>query len=464
MGYLPSRSWLPWLAERRARYHGPNRVQSRLRMIGLGSQGNQNRPQTPAGRAHSGGCSISAAMFDLRAFRGSTAASIVLCAGFFGDTMRSEEAVTEGTLAQLSEGVAYASAQGDFETGWDGLERILTHTREIAELRASSAGDCKDCPELADLAWLLGKPRAALDLLDGFCDSIRYEGCVNWLQWAWESKRVLSKLGARNRQPRQIVRLQTIEEVGVEVGIQFEPAPGDRRPWVVVSVAGERIAALVDTGGQTNLMARAWANRLSLDYELLRERRSYRHAGSERSGASAVLHDFRFGVQKESRLPAMLVDEPMPYMYMGMPVLLRYDAVCFSWSEKKLYLGELGPCQVGEQAFAASLIPSSLHPILLTETPPIRLLVDTGDTTTRCHPQADVKRLGSRIRFGRHSSMVGRCADVVANELAPRDAEDPWVHASLGMDTLSRFEAVGWKLNPFAMFFVPTDLEPDEGS
>ena len=201
---------------------------------------------------------------------------------------------------------------------------------------------------------------------------------------------------------------------------------------------------------------------LNLDYELLRERRPYRHAGSERTGASAVLRDFRFGVQKQSRLPAMLVDQPFPYMYMGMHVLLRYDAVCFSWSENQLYLGELGPCQVGEQVFAASLIPISLHPVLLPEAPPIRLLVDTGDTTTRCHHQVDVQRIGSRIRFGRHTSMVGRCVDVVAKELAPRDAEDPWVHASLGMDTLSRFAAVGWKLNPFTMFFVPIDLEPDE--
>lgn len=390
---------------------------------------------------------------------------IVLCAGFFGDAMHSEETVTEGTLAQLSEGVARATARGDFETGWDALAQIVTYTRDMPELRSSSEGDCKDCPELADLAWLLGKPRAALDLLDGFCESIRHETCVNWLQWAWESKRILGELGERNRQPKQIVRLQTIEEVGVEVGIQFEPAPDDRRPWVVVSVAGERVAALVDTGSQTNLMARAWANRLSLDYEILRERRPYRHAGSERMGASAVLHDFRFGVQKEPRLPAMLVDRPMPYMYMGMHVLLRYDAVCFSWSENRLYLGELGPCQVGERAFAASLIPSSLHPVLSLEAPQIRLLVDTGDTTTRCHHQVDVQRIGSRIRFGRHPSMVGHCADVVANELAPRDdAADPWVHASLGMDTLSRFEAVGWKLNPFALFFVPADLKPDEGS
>ena len=267
----------------------------------------------------------------------------------------------------------------------------------------------------------------------------------------------MSELGGQDRLPKQILRLQTIEEVAAEVGIEFEPGPEDKRPWVVLSVAGERVAALVDTGSQTNLMARAWANRLSLDYEILRERRPYRHAGSERHGASAVLQDVRFGGQTESRLPAMLVDGPIPYMCMGVHFLLRYDAVCFSWSEAQLYLGELGPCQVGEQAFAASLIPSSLHPVLLLETPPIWVLVDVGDTTTRCH-QAGADRTRRHIRFGRHPSMVGRCLDVVGDVLAPRDTADPWVHASLGMDTLSEFAAVGWRLNPFTMFFSRSDV------
>ena len=392
----------------------------------------------------------------MRALRRSTAALIILCAVVFGDTLRSEETVSEATLAELSEGVARASADGDFQIAWDGLARIVDYTREIPELRSSSAGDCKDCPELASLAWLLGKPRGALDLVDGFCSSIRHEACVTWLQWAWESKRVLGEIGGPKRQPKQILRLRTMEEVGVEVGIQFERAPDDRRPWVVVSVAGERMATLVDTGGQTNLMARAWANRLSLDYEILGEQRLYRHAGSERSGAIAVLRDFRFGAQREARLRSMLGDQPVRYMSLGMPVLLRYDAVCFSWSESQLYLGELGPCEVGEQAFAASLIPNSLHPYLRLGAPPIRLQVNTGDTTTRCH-SVGVHRIGSRIQFGDHVSMVGHCVDRVADVLAPRDAVDPWVHASLGMDTLSEFEAVGWKLNPFTVFFVPPD-------
>ena len=78
------------------------------------------------------------------------------------------------------------------------------------------------------------------------------------------------------------------------------------------------------------------------------------------------------------------------------------------------------------------------------------MLVDTGSDRTACS-SAMVSGAGRHFRFGDHEDMWLSCEHDDADFLEGL----PWYDALTGMDTLSRFDAFGWRLHPFTMYFVP---------
>lgn len=58
---------------------------------------------------------------------------------------------------------------------------------------------------------------------------------------------------------------------------------------------------------------------------------------------------------------------------------------------------------------------------------------------------------GRLFQFGDHEDMWFSCEHDDAYFLEGL----PWYDALTGMDTLSRFDAFGWRPHPFTMYFVP---------
>ena len=226
------------------------------------------------------------------------------------------------------------------------------------------------------------------------------------------------------------------------------------RPWVVAGWTGSRFWFLINTGGYTS----------QIDEELiamLTERGLPSHPvervgttssevdyyGHQATVPEVVLHNLSTGSLRFEPLSALVRHTPS----IGMNVLLRYRAVCFSWTTRTLHLGELGPCAHGVSPFRASL--SGFTPVLEIETPHsprTRILVDTGSDRSACS-NAMVSAAGRRFRFGDHEDMRFSCDHDDAHFLEGLR----WYDGLTGIDTLGRFKAFGWRLHPFTMYFVP---------
>ena len=166
------------------------------------------------------------------------------------------------------------------------------------------------------------------------------------------------------------------------------------------------------------------------------------------------MYGFSLGLATEDRVPAKVRDKAGDSVALGMSVLLRYLRVCFSWADATLHLGGLGPCAKGEAPFAAALS-SRGQPFVNVglgdgDEEPLRVLVDTGAPETDCQDRF-MRRMGDDVfSFGDHPQLVARCGDD-----SPSLQTAPWIDAVIGMDDLAQFDAIGWELNPFRMYFVP---------
>ena len=137
--------------------------------------------------------------------------------------------------------------------------------------------------------------------------------------------------------------------------------------------------------------------------------------------------------------------------------LLRYKAVCFSWASSTLYLGSLRSCRGGETPFKATLhSPTSvrIRPYVWAtdgDGESLPILVDTGARRDNCKASLTQRQSGHPLRFGQHPNLETRCNK--DNPPVPLTGFD--FSAMIGMETLMKFSAFGWELNPFRMYFVP---------
>ncbi|MCY4129253.1 MAG: hypothetical protein OXG15_08445, partial [Gammaproteobacteria bacterium] len=142
---------------------------------------------------------------------------------------------------------------------------------------------------------------------------------------------------------------------------------------------------------------------------------------------------------------------------LGMSLLLLYDSVCFAWKERRLYLGELGPCADGLAVSAALSGRSELYIEIGTEyeSRQWNAFFDTGAKLTYCSPEM-YRDNDKRVFFANlNKKLVGTCE--LADDLLAGD--DDFMNPSLqsgiiGLDTLQQFEAWGWKRDPLTSYFV----------
>ncbi len=128
---------------------------------------------------------------------------------------------------------------------------------------------------------------------------------------------------------------------------------GDMRPWTVVEIGDEPIWGMFDSAGYEISIGvgKDWAHLRNLNHEMLSGPLLGRDGdGVFRTRRKVVLREFTLGSVTESRVAATVVDKPQSYAAVGMNILLRYRAACFSWTDTTLYLGRLGPCRGGGAA------------------------------------------------------------------------------------------------------------------
>ena len=164
----------------------------------------------------------------------------------------------------------------------------------------------------------------------------------------------------------------------------------------------------------------------------------------------------------EARIPALIVDYlPESTAVVGMNALLRYSKVCFSWPNKRLHLGALGPCSEGEEPYQGAALRLGSIPTVQIRPDrglPYQVAVDTGSRQTLCQDRFIERMGGRRFRFGHgHPDLEAACVENAKHNLVPIEpGARTWeVPAVIGMDTLMKFDAFGWELNPFRMYFVP---------
>ncbi len=157
----------------------------------------------------------------------------------------------------------------------------------------------------------------------------------------------------------------------------------------------------------------------------------------------------------EYRLMPFLLDDievkahssPQNVDTIGIATLLRHEAVCFSWRESLLYLGNLGPCEGGDEPFQAHFGAGFLINMepRTDGMPPTLGIVDTGADHTPCPPEV----MATRFAFGEGPSMALQCHRGTVHSII------------IGMDTLAKFAAFGWEVAPLRLYFVPYDSAKD---
>ena len=354
-------------------------------------------------------------------------------------------ALAERRLEKLMDTTMRTAGEGDFEATWESYSRIHVLMRTSNRARTVHSAYCPRparCPDIGQIAWIIGKTKADLAFLDGRCHDETDGGCAQWLERVRLLKGYLNDKPANATHPAH------------ELEVEFIHADlDDLRPWTIVQIGGKPMWAMMDTGAVWARFPTRSSILTQADHQTYGEPRAMEEAdGIVREQQDAVLRDFTLGLVTEDRVPSKAWHPKGDSVTIGMNALLRYPQVCFSWSDATLHLGSLGPCAGGEMPFSAHLSPQG-QPFVevgIGDGEPLRALVDTGVAKTDCQDRF-MRRMGDgAFRFGRHPGLVAGCGAA-----SPSLLTAGWIDAVIGMDDLSRFDAFGWELNPFRMYFVP---------
>ena len=300
----------------------------------------------------------------------------------------------------------------------------------------------RECPDIHRIAWLAGRSASDLAFLGGICKDIGVDACARWLA---HHRRGRAHLGPARRPASNPAR---------EVPLRFGGAAGDPRPRVGIEVGGKPTPALLATGARTSGFRRRWANMEAVDYDVVGDPYTEtRPDGAGRRAREVVLRDVALGGVSEPRVPAVARDDPDAEFELGIDVLLRHGAVCFALTDRRLHLGTPGPCAGGRAPLGARLGTAG-RPTILVAGPdgaPVTALLDTGARGTLCTPSLAGRLRGVPLRLGGDAAVEAGCGPDGDRRLDEGDARD----MVLGMEWLSRFEAFGWELAPFRLYFVP---------
>ena len=343
-----------------------------------------------------------------------------------------------------------AAGEGDFATAWANLRPAYWtagSSQSAAEARNAFCAR-RECPDIYHVAWLAGRARSDLDFLGGICEDIKADACRRWLAHHQAGRKRLGSVRRPAFNPAQ------------DIPMWIDGQSGDPRPRANVVVDGQSAAALLNTGARHSGFRRKWANMEAVDYDVVGDPYpETRPDGTERRTREVVLRNVALGGITEPRVLAVARDHPDAEFGLGIDILLRYGAACFAIAEGRLYLGALGPCADGRTPLGARLDPATAQPTIRVAGPdgaPVTVLVDTGARVTLCKPSLAERLQGIPLQFGGHATVGAICDPHDEHRVDDGDAYD----MVLGMDWLSRFEAFGWELAPFRLYFVPASAPP----
>lgn len=150
----------------------------------------------------------------------------------------------------------------------------------------------------------------------------------------------------------------------------------------------------------------------------------------------------------------------------GMSLLLQYGAVCFSWNERLLYLGQLGPCSDGLKVSGALMGQGPIYIAVQTRNDKNtwNAFIDTGAVKSRCAPELipdtnEVHLTNQTLTFhikGRNN-LTGMCHidDAARRPMDANFSHSPSPqHVLIGLETLQTFRAFGWRHSPLTVYFL----------
>ena len=347
---------------------------------------------------------------------------------------------------------------GDFASAWEAYRGVFPLALFNESAHASLNEHCPptDCPDIGQLAWLLGKSRSDLGFLDEAVKKLSPPQLVESWRAFFEST-VYAYVGPDRRSDRQGPN---------EVWLYSYPSKyNDQRPLVRMRMADtyDEIWALLDTGGFVSEVSKNFATSRGIEYLALTALQTYRRLDrSEENARKVAFKGVVLGESTEALLPGRVRFDPedeTESAVLGASLLLRYDALCFAWEDKVLYLGGLGPCAraqrlaaTGAELHISTILPSVVLPLANGRTATV--LVDTGAGRNVCKASLAKELAGTALKFGTHPLMAARC-----HPESVLIMDDYMFDMVITMETLSTFAAFGWELNPFRMYFVPREDE-----
>lgn len=408
---------------------------------------------------------------------------VVVALLFFAVAVGGEERrFGEGTPEALLKETVQAQRAGNFEASWQALMAFFNHP-DSNEVDIKAFTDYFLVPKSSSvwrLGSFLGKSTAAAGPIEFFCPQWNRQRAQVRAEMADESPEAVdiflkdfdfirsqalqgSCTEWRRRQrillhEQPVARPQPVPQV---VSMQFEQfEAGQILPKVDISISGQTVSAIADTGSSDNSVLTSDPTLLGYlsGAKFLHNTGSVTPQGS-REYATLRAPGIRLG---NTVFREVLIDRPVgtPRLevgyVLGMNILLRYPAVCFDWRESRLHLGTAGPCGDGLSVDNAYLTGTFILylPVSLQDESVLPVLLDTGATKTKCS-KAFVSANGGKhtFAFGPHPGQVAEC-------YASFDSFFPNVgsrfhQALLGMDTFRQYAAFGWELNPLRVYFVP---------
>lgn len=359
---------------------------------------------------------------------------------------------------ELYDHVADSFADGYFESAWLGLRALHNHPLRNKLNNALVLGYFVTLPKVGTLAALLDKKASEAGDYVSFCP----DALLNRPLCAEEAAHEAIWFDGAPVRSKVVPQTLALQPLLLE----------DESPWPLPAVAvalPQEEVALVDTGTTANVLTEAAASRWPDVAERLGTAQISLQDGVFEAPLVRI-HALRLGDATFRRMAAHL--GPALVNIVGMAVLLRYDAVCFDWAREELVLGSLGRCARGHVLEDGAWLGKGLDISIDlrprdVELPPLEEWamqgrVDTGDHRSRCSRMFLEANGGPTFSFGEHPDLVGTCVHEETRDVA--QSENPTnmtlpKPVLIGMDTLRRFDAFGWRLRPLRLYL----LSPKDG-
>ena len=366
---------------------------------------------------------------------------------------------------------------GDFRGAWRAYMAFFAHPR-ANELGIESFKRCfvlAGCVDVGRLGAFLGKSKSQAASIRSFCPEWKeviagiYE-TVEDPQRADKQARIVESSIATIKHnvfrpsceawaERQLRHLEEAPPLEARHGpiavplVHYWDARGQMRAAVKARIDGHEVTSVVDVGATGVTLSAAQARRVGLEryaVDLVLRSPGLDATIVREPVAKANVRLGRF----PRRATVWWSEDPKRSSLLGMNILLGHGAVCFSWGDGKLHLGDLGPCAGGVvlDGTVTTMFHLRVNVVGADGTTYVASL-DTGASHTLCTSRF-VETAGVRFELGLGNGLYAECSKVYDIEHALRVANDP-KDVDVGMDTLSQFSAFGWTLNPTKVLFVP---------